>query len=150
MNEHLGLLLRDERGVLTAWCDDALVAVDQWRLAEAPARHHLAAEIAGEVFPPNLGTVGDIKANHVAGDADGIEAAAVDRRRAARPFVVTDAALARDLVDPELFLCRLIEAPNDFIVAAIAHAVDLAGGQRAWRKFWLADPGRFELLSSWI
>ena len=54
-NERAGLFVqRHERRVLSSGRDDDLLSIDQRRLAVVPARHHPAAEIALEIFPPHL------------------------------------------------------------------------------------------------
>src|SRR5262249_49501279 len=73
----------------------------------------------------------NVQADEIAADAEGVKPVAIDRGSATRPLAITDAAIGLgDAATPTLAAGRFVECPDDFIVAAKAHAENTTGRDR--------------------
>ncbi len=78
-----GLLVEgDDHGFRSSGSADEAIPVDEGRFAEAPAAHHDAAEVLGEILLPDDRARIRLRADEVSGEADRINEVAVDLGRA--------------------------------------------------------------------
>src|SRR5262249_53705831 len=130
-DEIAGLLVQGDDAVLgAAGSADELVAVDEGRFAVAPAGHHLAVEVFLEVFLPDDISGRSFQTREVAADAEDVDEITINCRSAAGAFVVAGLALGGEPRLPDFLAVFFLESPDHFVVAAVAHAVDAAIGDR--------------------
>jgi len=68
-----------ERGVCAARRADESLTIDQHRLAELPAAHHLSAEITRQVLSPMLPAGSSFETNHITIRTKYVKKLAIDR-----------------------------------------------------------------------
>src|SRR5262249_39557695 len=118
------LVERGQGALLAARRADDPVAVDQHRLAVAPAAGHLAGEVLAEVdLPADFAVLRrDTEQFAVAGQT--VEVSAVDRRGAARAVAVAVGVKGADLGGPELLLGLQVEGEDELLLAVAAQGVE--------------------------
>src|SRR5262249_32724075 len=102
------------------------VAVDEHAFAVAPFAHHLAAEVRGQALAPHDGPLDAINADEIAVAAEGVQAVAVHRGRAVRPFAPRRMAEQfADLGAPRLarLLALQVEGDDVFRIVEATHRV---------------------------
>src|SRR5262249_15189773 len=106
------LVERDHACLLAAGHADELVAVDERRLAEAPARHHPAAEFLDEVLLPEQRPLRGVEAEKHAIRSERVELLAIDGRRASAAGAVRVVEVGPDLRLPEHLSGLLVETDD--------------------------------------
>ena len=109
---------------------DDLITINERRFAVTP-HWYAPAKIARQAALPKDLAVSDLQASQVTAHAQDIEQFTIDRGRAPRPLCSLRHALLGSRPKarhPQRLAIRLGQGPNDFVIAAIAHAEDPPGG----------------------
>ena len=105
---------------------DHLVPNRKRRFGEAPARHHLAAEILFEVRAPEFPAGTGIHASEIAKLPHGKDETAVHGRCAARAGKSVSAANRADFMRPNWLAVGFVQHVDEAGIRPIAHGVDAA------------------------
>ena len=119
----------DNRGLIAAGRADELVAIDKRRLAVAPARHHLAAEVVAEPLLPNRLAGLGVERREIAAGGENVDPPSRDDRRAVR-----FRAIVRIDLTPDFASVRFVARPGDVLSANAAGAVDRSPDDRHRRE----------------